>query len=405
MNKHNTIKRTSPQGQARRRKWYQRLFRSVASFLVVLTLLTSCALPQVSAEDRIFLNYSLDFLGKYSLPKPIELKNNSIGRLSAITYAIPGYNDGTTEGIHFYALADAQTENPAQFYTLKFDLTSEDRITLNQVKIENETILKDESNQPLSLTTTHPESVAFSPRNSLFIAAEKTVENQSLPFIGEFDLETGQLRNTVPIPPGYIPAIDDENGEQQQGIQANSGFKSMSIAPDGFSPGGKDPFRLFTATEASLVQDRDGDAATKLRILHYVIADRASFLVSENLYPLETSEASQTSPRELVDIAALSQGGYLLSLERSPNSGQIYQVFTGDSTDTSRIASLRGQLRKVQPMRKKLLFDLNQLDVPFHPLTSMTLGPRLADGGQSLLLMGEDDGETTQFLLFSLKQS
>ncbi len=366
---------------------------------MLLTLLTSCSLPQVSAEDRIFLNFSLDFLGEYSLPQSTQFNHHSIGHLSGITYAIPGYNK-TTEGIYFYALADYPQENTTQFLTLKFDLTSADQTTLNQITIESETQLKDQSGQPLSLANTHPKSLTFSPRNSLFIATENLVEDQSLPLIGEFDLKTGQLRNTVPIPPNYIPTIED--GEQQQGISAHSGFKSMTIAPDGFSPGGKDPFRLFTSTETSLVQDTDADGATKLRILHYVIADRASFLVSENLYPLE---ADEPSPHELTDLVALNQGGYFLSLERSPNSGQIYQVFTGDSTDTSRIASLRGQLGKVQPMRKKLLFEFSRLNIPVNSLTSMTLGPRLASGGQSLLLMSEDDNKTPKFLLFSLKQS
>ncbi|ERT07193.1 esterase-like activity of phytase family protein [Lyngbya aestuarii BL J] len=400
MNEHNTIKPSSLSGQVRLRKGYQRFFQSVVSLLILLTLLTSCSLPQVSAEDRIFLDFSLDFLGEYSLTQPTQFNNYSIGHLSGITYALPGYNKSTAEGIYFYALADDQKENLARFYTLKFDLTSAAQTSLNQITIENETQLKDQSGQPLSLTTTHPKSLTFSPRNSLFIATENRVEDQSLPLIGEFDLETGKLRNTIPIPPNYIPTIED--GKQQLGISANSGFKSMTIAPDGFSPGGKDPFRLFTSTETSLVQDTDTDGATKLRILHYVIADRSSFLVSENLYPLE---ADETSPPQLVDIVALNQGGYFLSLERSSNSGQIYQVFTGDSTDTSRIASLRGELRKVQPMRKKLLFEFNPLNISVNSLTSMTLGPRLASGGQSLVLMSEDDNKTPQFLLFSLKQS
>jgi hypothetical protein len=396
VNKHNNIKPTASQHQVIQRQWHHRLFQSVGSMILLLTLLTSCALPQVSAEDRIFLDFSLDFLGEYSLPKPSEFNNNSISHLSAITYELPGYSDSTTPGTHFYALA----ENAPEFYTLKFDLSSEDQITLNQVNLENETILKDQSGLPLPPTTTHLESLTFSPRNSVFIALENIEENQTLPLIGEFDLNTGKLRNTVPIPPSYLPTIED--GKQQQGIQANLGFKSMSIAPDGFSPGGKDPFRLFVTTAAPLVQDTDINTATKLRILHYVIADRASFLVSENLYPLETDE---TSPHQLADIVALNQGGYFLSLERSPSSSQIYQVFTGDATDTSRIASLRGQLGKVQPMRKKLLLDFKQLNIPLHPLTSMTLGPRLTDGSQSLLLMSENDSETTEFLLFSLKQT
>ncbi|MEL7034145.1 MAG: esterase-like activity of phytase family protein [Cyanobacteria bacterium J06592_8] len=396
MNIQNEIIPTSPLAQVRGGQW-QRFFQAVASIILVLTLLSSCSLPQVSAEDRMFLNFSLDFLGEYTLPQTAESGLNV--HLSSITYEIPGYGDRSTPGFHFYALADQNEDNLAQFYRLKFDLTSnENQTQLNAVKIENKIDLRDPSGQPISLTETYPESMTFSPRNSVFIAAEKIEGEDNVPLLGEFDLETGELRNTVPLPPGYRPMI--EEGEQQQGIQANLGFKSMSIAPDGFSPGGKDPFRLFTSTATSLVQDQDINVDTKLRILHYVIADRASFLVSENLYPLE---ASETSPYQLADIVVLPQGGYFLSLERSPNSAQIYQVFTGDATDTSRIVSLRGDLRKVQAMRKRLLLDLNTLNIPVNSLASMTLGPRLPDGGQSLLLLSEENG-APEFLLFSLKQ-
>ncbi len=395
MNQYNRCQATSLLSPVQTSQGYHRGFQWVVSLLLLLTLLTSCTLPQVSAEERIFFNFSLDYLGEYKLPQVSESNPNFI-HLSAITYERSGYSENTTPGIHFYALA----ENIPELYHLKFDFTSAENLTLNPVKIENTIRLKDQSNQPLSSTTTVPESLVFSPRNSVFIALDNITENQTTPLIGEFDLTTGEQKNTVPLPPGYLPIF--EEGKQQQGIQPNLGFQSMTIAPDGLSPGGKDPFRLFITTAAPLVQDTDINTATKLRILHYVIADRASFLVSENLYPLE---ASETSSHELADIVALSQGGYFLSLERSPSSSQIYQVFTGDATDTSRIVSLRGELRKVQPMRKKLLLDLKEVGIPINHLSSMTLGPRLTDGSQSLLLLGENDSETPQFWLFSLKQS
>lgn len=367
-----------------------RLLRFIGSLVVVAIFLTSCALPQVSAEERMFLDFSVDFLGEYQLSK------QTLGNLSAITYQLPGYGQ-SSDGIHFYALSDDATENSlARLYTLKWDLMA----TENQITLEKETVLQDKSGQPLSQNTIDPESLVFSPRKSVFVATEMQDNSEPSPFVAEFDLETGQLRNTVPIPPSYLRQTQEE--ELPKGIQKNLGFQSITIAPDGFSPGGSDPFRLFTATAAPLIQDLDAEA-TKIRVLHYVIADRASFLVSEMLYPLEFDP---TAPHQLADLVALNQGGYFLSLERSPNSAQIYQVFTADATDTSRIASLRGELSKVQPLRKQLLFNLDQLGLSLQNLTAMTLGPRLPDGTQSLILVNDDpQTDTTQFLLLSLKLS
>jgi hypothetical protein len=57
----------------------------LALLLAIMPLLTSCDLPQVSAEDRLFLNLSVDFLGDYQLPKQ-PFKGTRVGGLSGITY-------------------------------------------------------------------------------------------------------------------------------------------------------------------------------------------------------------------------------------------------------------------------------------------------------------------------------
>lgn len=369
-----------------------RFFKFLTVLFFSLTFLTACSLPQVSAEDRMFQEISLNFLGDYQLPKATLFENQPIGGFSSLTYEVPGYGNSPGGGIRFYALSHpTKTDTPVQFYTLKFNL---DSFNLKDVEIEELTLLKDKDDQPLSQHHIYPDSIAFSPRHSVFVATEN-LDNPNLPpLIAEYTFESGTLKNTVPLSPFYLPKLEDS--QQQQGVEPNFGFKALTISPDGFSPDGRDPFRLFTATEHPLIQDRDLDQSTKLRLLHYVIADRASFLVSETLYPLD--ETSQG----LIDIAA-GKGGLLLSLEQSGNRGKIYQLFTGDATDTSRISSLKGELRKVQPVRKKLLLDLQDLGVEIHQLTSMTLGPRLPDNSQSLVLLGEDGEDTTQFLLFSLK--
>ncbi|WP_242048955.1 esterase-like activity of phytase family protein [Planktothrix sp. FACHB-1365] len=377
-------------------KKYNRLFKSLTILFCSLILLTACSIPQVSAEDRMFVDLSLNFLEKYELSIPIISDDQPVNQLSSLTYQVPGYGTSTDSKIQFYGLSDAVTaESPAKFYTFNFNLDPSESIPLKDITIEGFTQLKDKQDQPLLENQVYPESIAFSPRNSVFIATENLENINTPPLIAEYDLKTGQLKNTVPLSPFYLPQFNES--EQTQGVEPQFGFKGLTISPDGFSPDGRDPFRLFTVTEKPLIQDRDSEQATKLRLLHYVIADRASFLVSETLYLLD-----ETSQR-LVDIAA-AKGGILLSLEQSKDTGKIYQLFTGDATDTSRMVSLQGDLIKVQPVRKKLLLDLKDLGIPLQQLSGMTLGSRLPDGSQSLVILNQQD-DRTQFLLLSLKQS
>lgn len=374
---------------------YKSLFKSLTILFCSLILLTACSIPQVSAEDRMFVDLSLNFLGKYELSNPILSTDQPVSQLSSLTYQVPGYGTSTDSKIQFYGLSDAvTTESPAKFYTFNFNLEPSESIPLKDITIEGLTILKDKQEQPLLENQVYPESIAFSPRHSVFISTENLENVNTPPLIAEYDLKTGQLKNTVPLSPFYLPQFNES--EQTQGVEPQFGFKALTISPDGFSPDGRDPFRLFTVTEKPLIQDRDPELATKLRLLHYVIADRASFLVSETLYLLD--ETSQG----LVDIAA-AKGGILLSLEQSKDAGKIYQLFTGDATDTSRMVSLKGNLIKVQPVRKKLLLDLQNLGIPLQQLKGMTLGSRLPDGSQSLVLIGKDNHNTTQVLLFSLR--
>ncbi|MGB3401696.1 MAG: esterase-like activity of phytase family protein [Microcoleaceae cyanobacterium] len=390
-----------------------RLVQRLLQVMMLLSLLTACALPQVSAETRMFLDASLDFLGETTLPT---------GHLSGVTYELQGYGPQTSPGVHLYGvLGEMDSSGETGIYQLKLDLDNldldnllSDASTPSALSVESIIALKDQSGQTFKDKNLQLESIVFTPRNSVFIAAEEVHDGQNIPLIGEFDLQTGQLKNTVPLPPNYRPQTDEE---APQGIQSNFGFHSLTIAPDGFSKGGLDPFRLFATTSAPLLQDLDADG-TQLRILHYVIADRASFLVSENLYSLD-SHPETDSPSRLIAMVALPETGMFLSLEQfstaepglTPTSSRyhykIYQVFTGNATDTSKIASLRKPISIVQPLQKKLLLDLDKLDLPSQPLEGMTLGPRLPNGDRSLILISNDPHDTTspsQFLLFSMKQ-
>ena len=57
------------------------------------------------------------------------------------------------------------------------------------------------------------------------------------------------------------------------------------------------------------------------------------------------------------------------------------------------------------PAQKTLLLDLDELGLTLDNIEGMTLGPRLPDGRQSVLLVSDNNftpGQVSQFLLFAL---
>lgn len=361
--------------------------------------LTGCSLPQVKAEDRLFLPLQVEFLGSYTLPEK-QFQDTAVGGLSGITY--DRKND------LYYAVSDDRSDrNPARFYTLKLNIDSTPR--LQSVEIQNVTTLKDENGEPFQNNTIDAEAISLSPQKTVFISSEGAANQSISPFLGEFDLQTGQLKRKLKLPDAYFP---DELGiKQTHGIQNNRAFEAMSLNAGAATAPPAEPYRLFAALESPLVQDLslpNRSESVLNRILHYqFIGDRAA-LISEHAYPLDPKPAN-TIEYGLTDLLSIDQGGHFLSLERSLGLGgfqaKLFQVETGTASDTSRIETLR-DATGVQTARKELLLDLNTLGVRLDNLEGMTLGARFPDGSQSLILVSDDNFnglvQITQFLLFRL---
>ena len=387
-----------------------RLLGLVVVVLVLGLLTTACNLPQVTAEERLFLNLSVDFLGEYQLPKQ-TFEDTPVGGLSAITYDRPRDR--------FYALSDDRGDlAPARFYTLKLDLDSTNAAQpkLRKVTIEKVTTLKSETGRPYAKGTIDPEGIALSGSSSVFVSSEGVTHDRIPPFVGKFDLSSGAWAAYLNLPERYIPDAP-EDAKQTRGIRDNQGFESLTLNPGGYGATAIEPFRLFTAVEAPLAQDLDrSDPKRSLpnRMLHYLVQDEGSLLasqqlISEHLYPLEPTPIGAFS-HGLTELLAIDQGGHFLSLERTFGltgfKVKLFQLTSGGATDTSTIASLKGAPKGLQPIRKQLLLDLSTLGIRLDNLEGMTIGSRLPDGSQSLILISDDNfraKQVNQFLLLRLK--
>ena len=356
---------------------------------IVGLFITACAVPQVSAEERLFLDLAVEPLDHVVLPME-SFAGTEVGGLSAIAY------DRSRN--QYYALSDDRQQ--PRFYTLTLDLSP---TAIRNVAVKAVTLLTDENGD--AIVPLDAEGLALTPSDTLIISSEGSFKQQIPPRLQEFDLATGQLKNTLRLPERYLfgaePAPDDATPKTQtQGIQENIGFEALTIS----APGGPyEPFRLFAATEGPLYQDLDLDPEIpfKNRWLHYLIDGAAgtgqSTLLSEHLYSMDTAPLGAVI-NGLSEILSIEVGGHFLALERAFGlqgmSVKLYQLATGVATDTSAIATLQGDTSSITPIRKQLVADLT----PLGPdnLEAMTLGPSLKDGTPSLIMVSDNNFDNRQ---------
>jgi hypothetical protein len=372
--------------------------RLLIALLAPLIFLTACSIPQVKAEDRLFLDLSLDFLGEYRLPK-LTFEDAPVGGLSGLTY------DRQRE--RFYAISDDRSDRaPARFYTLKLSFSSAgEAIALSSVEIEKATTLIAEDGRPYAVGTIDPEGIALSPRQTLLISSEGVSRNGIPPFIDEFDLD-GRWQSRLPIPREFLP---DTIEGQPVGIQDNLGFEALTLNASGSAGGRLEPFRVFSATEAALQQDLpESDSSQPVRFLHYLVGENQTTLLAEHLYLLEPVENAVNG---LTELLTLDQAGHFLSLERSfgvlaGSNAQLFQIATGVATDISGVPTLKGDISGIAPIYKRSLLNLQDLGIPLDNLEGMAIGSRLPDGSRSLILVSDDNfnpAQVTQFLLFRIR--
>ena len=372
-----------------------------------LLALTGCDLPQVSAEERLFLPLQIDLLDVATLP-PQTFADTPVGGLSALTY--------DRQRDVFYALSDDRGRlAPPRFYTLKMqaDFSTPETPKIADLELQAVTTLKDREGNEYPSDRLDPEGMVLSPRQTVLISSEGVPATQTPPALNEYDLATGKLQTEFRLPGRFLPAVPTEDNPEPeaQGIRENLGFEALTLGPTS-SVGAFEPFRLFMATESALAQDFDPDPANPLanRFLHYLIGPDQSTFISEYAYPLSL-EPMGTVLNGLTELVAIDQGGHFLALERVLGIRgfiiKLFQLATGGATDVSTLPSLPA-LENINSIQKQLVLDFTTLDLPvatIDNLEGMTLGSPLPDGSNSLWIISDNnfsDDQTTQVWLFRL---
>lgn len=337
----------------------------------------------------------IEFIGAATLPTGYTFQNSELGGLSGITY--DAKNDV------YYAISDDRGQKaPARFYTLKIDLSS-GSLTENGVIPVAVTTLLNESSQKFPTGETDTEGIALTNKATVFVASEGDVKKFVNPFIKEFSLDSGQVITNLPIPDKFLP-----NQKNQRGIRNNLGFESLTISPN--------HQLLFTANENAIIQDgttAKSGVGTYCRIIQYNLATNQP--EKEFLYITEPVTRlfnfTDRFDSGLPDLLSLDNHGHLLSIERTFTglgfAVSLFEVSLENADDIHNIDSLSGvDTTNIKPVEKKLLLDLQTLNVALDNIEGLTLGSKLPDGQTSLILVSDNNFnrlQSTQILAFKLK--
>ncbi|MDZ8077874.1 MAG: phytase [Nostoc sp. DcaGUA01] len=326
-----------------------------------------------------------------------------VGGLSGVTY------DAVNKV--YYAISDARsdTNGLARFYTFTAD---------TEVTFTNVTPLKDSTGNFFTAFSLDPEGIALTNKGTVFISSEGEVRPDlgasrvTNPFIKEFSLTTGQEVRSLLIPSKFLPVVEDTNNNgivdagdtQASGVYNNLAFESLTITPDQKT--------LFTATENALSQDglkASLTSGSRSRILQYNLVTgqpEKEYLYITDAIPEAPNPSTGSADNGLVDLLAIDNRGTLLAVERSFSAGvgntiKIYEVSLQGATDISFYDSLNDlsaeQLANIAPAQKRLLLNLNDLDLPTDNIEGIAFGPKLADGRQSIVLVSDNNFSSSQF--------
>jgi hypothetical protein len=312
---------------------------------------------------------TLSLLGSGPLIVPFGARVDSfrVGGLSAIARAA----DGT-----WLAVVDNEGETPARVFRLAF-------------AVGERGAAPPPGRTPLEVPVAAIPLVGFNGKNfdgeglALEPSGEMLISSEIEPSIREVSLDGRTLRS-LPVPELLLA------GTRGRGVRSNLGFESLTLAP------GEDA--LWTANERALQQDAPEDLTrpSPVRLLRYERRDGGFVPGAQFVYevePLRQRAGAGFQTRGLSDLLALP-GGDLLALERELVLGhgfkiQLYRVSLAGATDVAGREALAGI--HYTPVRKTLVYDFARSGLVPDNLEGMTLGPRLADGSLTLVLVSDNN--------------
>jgi len=209
------------------------------------------------------------------------------------------------------------------------------------------------------------------------------VTDEEGPALREYRLADGALLRSARVPAIYLD-------------QTRKNLSFEALTRDGANA-------LWTGNEDALKSDGPTTSSTSGSLVRLQRFDADLRPTAQYAYPLDSVEGDMLVHEHgtgLSELVALPDGR-LLALERSLSVAglriRLYELDVSGAADVAKLSSLAGAT--VVPVTKRLLWERRFADDNFE---GAALGPRLADGSHSVVLIS-DDGHNLAQALYPLR--
>ncbi|CRZ13634.1 esterase-like activity of phytase family protein [Mycolicibacterium neworleansense] len=329
----------------------------------------------------------LDYLGQHQVAHGATLDGTVIGGLSGISY-------DQAADLYYVVSDDRSAKNPARFYTARITLSDNG---IGDVEFVTTHPWLDRDGQPfgpLNIDVTppavppDPEAIAFDARRQRLYwtsEGERRAEGPGVPLLLDPWVRTagldGSFLGEFTLPGGFQMSADEH------GPRRNSALEGLTL-----TPGGR---YLWAAMEGPGYDDGprpDEQRGARTRIVRFDAESGAAD--GQYTYPLDAVSAGPGGDNGLSDLVALDDSSFLV-VERGYGTHVAVRIYRASVVEGS------------TELTKTLLADLTATPglAPLDNIEGITLGPKLADGRQSVIAVSDDNfspTQVTQFLLFAL---
>lgn len=329
----------------------------------------------------------LDYLGQRLVAPGATLDGTVIGGLSGISY-------DPAADLYYIVSDDRSAKNPARFYTARIMLSDNG---IGEVEFVGTHPWLDRDARPFGplnidvqppVVPPDPEAIAFDIRRQRLYwtsEGERRVDGPGPPVLLDPWVRTAGLDGSFLGQFELPDAVRMSPGEH--GARRNSALEGLTLTPDGK--------HLWAAMEGPGYDDGpppDEQHGASTRVVR--LDAESGAIEGQYTYPLDRVTAGPGGDNGLSDLAALDDGSFLM-VERGFGTHVAVRIY--------RAAVVEGSTE----MTKTLLADLTTTPglAPLDNIEGITLGPKLADGRQSVIAVSDDNfspTQVTQFLLFAL---
>lgn len=339
---------------------------------------------------------ALQYLGQMRVWPGATLDGTVIGGLSGISYD-PGSR-------RYYIISDDRSaKNPARFYIARITLSDKG---ISDVKFGATHPWLDTDQRPFApldakatppVVPPDPEGIAVDPhRHRLYWSSEgeRRTDGKPLlrdPWVRIADLD-GRYLGEFRLPPGLRMSAANT------GPRRNAGLEGLTLTPGGryavaaMEGSGYDDGELPTADHGALTRFTRFDTESRSATAQFA-------------YPLDPVSSGPNGGNGVSDLVALNDDDFLV-LERGFGTRVSLRVYRASAAGADDVLA-RPTVAGARPMTKTLLADLTTTPglTPLDNIEGITLGPKLPDGRQSVVMVSDDNfspTQITQFLAFAL---